>query len=1016
MESEESKRRLGMEAVDVSFCAVSESINQMVVSSNQDDVHDSKLESKVEQDVQDYAGGESMIQKASSSDVESEKQHFSPDTNVKNPVGSQNHEESLCLSSSSRVSPKQDDPSTCKVSEKGRSYPEKAYESGQNLPEKVPEDGNEGHRESPCLRTSGDSSDQDDIGTSKVLGNMQTICEEAHESGKSISQTEPGSAFNISETIKNVPKVSESAQNNSDKVLNVPEVSKILHNIPEVSVITLGGDSKRGECFHKEQTKSTLVEIQEKNLKTSNTEQSGKDNPSTLELLPNPEQVCYEIDTSDCRASDCGSKNYPKEQNESASVEKHTNSFTTGTKKCVINVYITWTDNERGENHSLKWSHEDCSVCCGKYDDWKQHVEENHSISMDATGGEEGDVGSERYRSWKKIKTEIPDLNSLVNVSVPCLVNLKSIAQKAQSISNEREIVDENGAEVSLEMNKPAKRPYRRKENTDIPKLRIKLSTNLERSKSHKRRKQSHPSKLKLAGETSPMTKPNYLSETESAGATSVKKGSTTSKVDVSDDLKQEVDDPDFVPPVNTYSSHRLRRKKPMTYTNVKPSHCCSIEGCGMIFKSLAKCNKHEKEDHQGLKYKCRFENCQDKFETKNGRALHERMHKDIFACNQCELVFSNLKDKCLHMRVHASFACGFEDCQKVYTSKKEMLRHRKTHTGERTVKCQHCPKAFFSKKQLNYHKATHRAKILPCDFCDKLFKTKDQLKKHERQHTGMNVLVCQYCGKNLKSRPSLERHERLHTGERPYHCKHCDKRFVCLAMLQNHEQEHTGYQFVCAQCGGKFKTRLYLQEHERIHTGEKPEKCEHCSECFRTKSDLWKHKKLRHSKTKEYKCSICSKAFALRTALNQHQTVHTGERNYECKYCHKKYSSSNVRSCHIKQVHLGIKRTGHQGKAKRLKEEAKQLAEHQNQVEDSGGNVQPKLEGKPLSDQSGDLSKLIGGTKSTFVHSETIPLNLAQDRKHATSGQGSHPPTRDPSRSDFDTMVESIIQFSKEH
>ena len=741
-----------MEAVDVSFCAVSESTNEMVVSSNQDDVHDSKLESKVEQDLQDYAGGESVIQKASSSDVESEKQHFSPDTNVKNPVGSQNHEESLCLSSSSRVSPKQDDPSTCKVSDKSWSHPEETYESGQNLPEKVPEDGNEGHLEPCCFRTSGDSSDQDDTSTSKVLGNMQTICEETHESGKSIPQAELGSAFNISETIKNVPKVSESAQNYSDKVMNVPEVSKKLHSIPEVSVITLAGDSKRGECFHKEQTKSTSVESQEKNLKTSNTKQSDKDNPSTLEL------------------------------------------------------------------------------------------------------------------------------------------------------------------------------------------------------------QQSHACKVELAGETSvKKRKLSHLSKTEPAGATCLKRSNST-KVDVSDNLKEELDDPDFVLPVNTFSSKRLRRKKPVTYTNVKSSYACSIEGCGMIFTSLTKCNKHEKEDHQGLKYECRVKNCQDKFTTKNGRTLHERLHKDIFECNHCELAFSSLQDRCFHMKVHASFVCGFKGCQKIYTTERQLLRHRKTHTGERTIKCQHCPKAFFTKKQLNDHKATHRAKIHPCDFCGKLFKTNDHLKTHERQHTGKNMLVCQYCGKNLKSRPSLERHERLHTGERPFQCKHCDKRFVCIAMLQNHEQEHTGYQFVCAQCGDKFKTKNKLQEHERIHTGEKPEKCEHCSECFRTKGDLWRHRKVKHSKTKEYVCSLCCKAFALRTALNKHQTVHTGERNYECKYCHKKYSSSNVRSDHIKHVHLGVKRTGHQGKVRRLKEEAKNLAEHQYQVEDSGDNVQLKLEAKSSSDQSEDL------------------------------------------------------------
>ena len=949
MENEESKRRLGMEAVNVSFSVINECV--LGVLPNQDDVHDNKLETKVEQDLQDDAGGESMIQKASSSDVENKK-HFSPDTNAKSPDGSQSYEQPLCLTSNS-----------------------------------------ERHKVSHCLRTKQDSSDQNGTNTCKAQGNVQTI----------------------SVNVASVRKVSENTQNKSDEVLNVPEVSEISQNIPEVAVITLGGDSKTGG-FHEAQAKSASLESQEKSLKMLSTEQSDKDNQSTLEIHPNPAHICDEINTSDCRAGDCVLRNCPEEQSESASVEKPKSSFTnTNTNKRVINVYITWTDNESRENSSQKWTHEDCSICRLKFYNWKQHVKENHSISMDSTGGEEGEVGSVTSRNWKEMNTEIPDVKSLVNVSVPCLVNLESITQKAQSISNERGIVDENGADLSLEMKRPAKRPYQKTENTDISKLGIKLSANLERSKSHKRRKQSHARKVEPAGETSlKKRKLSHLSETEPAGATSLKRSHST-KVDVSDNF-EELDDPDFVLPVNTFSSQRLRRKKPMTYTNVKPSHACSIEGCGMMFPSLVKCNKHEKEDHQGLKYECRVKNCQDKFATKNGRAQHERIHKDVFECNHCELTFSSLRDRGFHMRVHASFACGFKDCQKIYTTERELLRHRKTHTGDRTIKCQRCPKAFFTQRQLTCHQRTHTAKIHPCDICGKLFKQKEQLKVHKRQHTEKVVLVCQYCGKNLRGRPSLEHHERLHTGERPFQCKYCDMRFVCISTLQTHEQDHTGYQFVCAQCGDKFKTKQNLQEHERIHTGEKPEKCEHCSELFRTRSDLWIHKKLRHSKTKDYKCNVCSKAFALRIYLNRHQTVHTGERNYECKYCHKKYSSSSIRSDHIKYVHLGIKRTGHQGKARRLKEEDRKLAKHENQVEDSGGNVQPKLETKSSSDQIGSLTRPIGGTKSTGVHSEMIPLNLAQNRRHCSSGEGSHPPARDPSRSDFDTMVESIIQFSKEH
>ena len=423
----------------------------------------------------------------------------------------------------------------------------------------------------------------------------------------------------------------------------------------------------------------------------------------------------------------------------------------------------------------------------------------------------------------------------------------------------------------------------------------------------------------------------------------------------------------------------------------------------------------------------------EENLKTKNGRKVHEKAHQQIFECGQCDLVFTSRKDRAVHRKTHTSFKCRFQDCEKTFATNSGMRRHRKLHTAEQSFLCSVCAKTFKSKRLLDSHMNVHGEKNYPCDKCRKVFRYERTLEMHKRLHTGEGLLVCQYCGKKLNSKSSLERHERVHTGEKPYKCEFCDKRFVCMSSLQTHKQEHTGSQFVCAQCGREFRSKNNLLEHERIHTGEKPIKCDICGEQFRKGSFLWGHKKRKHSTTKDYKCQICDKAFFTPDSLLSHRVVHTGERNYECEYCHKKFATSSSRSAHIKQVHLGLKRTGNISRARRLKKEAR-LAEtigrqHKRIVGDSGESrgqskikteVSSRQKDGHLDDQSKSLhvipiqEAIIGG-RSAGLLPGMIPAGMIPDRR-CTVPQVHHLQSGEPSQSDFYSMVDSIVQFSKEH
>ena len=108
---------------------------------------------------------------------------------------------------------------------------------------------------------------------------------------------------------------------------------------------------------------------------------------------------------------------------------------------------------------------------------------------------------------------------------------------------------------------------------------------------------------------------------------------------------------------------------------------------------------------------------------------------------------------------------------------------------------------------------------------------------------------------------------------------------------------------FNCRYCGKICSARTALANHERIHTGERPYKCKICNKSFNQSGNLHKHERI-HTGQRPYECAFCKKSFIQSADLNRHVRRHTGEQPYECQKCLSTFSDfgklQNHERCHF--------------------------------------------------------------------------------------------------------------------
>ncbi|XP_062705611.1 zinc finger protein 678-like [Aedes albopictus] len=214
--------------------------------------------------------------------------------------------------------------------------------------------------------------------------------------------------------------------------------------------------------------------------------------------------------------------------------------------------------------------------------------------------------------------------------------------------------------------------------------------------------------------------------------------------------------------------------------------------------------------------------------------------------------------------------------------------------------------------------KATANAEMLAqfpqttCYICDTAHSSLEERDEHLNVHIGMVPHRCETCSTEeepvlSKSVITLNRHRLMH--RLPYKCPKCFRRFISSGSQYTHiwSMHMTGSEgLTCDYCGKTFNQKRSYQAHVRRHRYKANGKyrCDVCGDTCGSSLLLTRHKR-KHTGERNFSCPYCSKRFSRACNLLTHKRIHTNERCHLCDDCGRAFRDSVTLRKHQERFHM---------------------------------------------------------------------------------------------------------------
>ena len=163
----------------------------------------------------------------------------------------------------------------------------------------------------------------------------------------------------------------------------------------------------------------------------------------------------------------------------------------------------------------------------------------------------------------------------------------------------------------------------------------------------------------------------------------------------------------------------------------------------------------------------------------------------------------------------------------------------------------------------------------------------------------------CGECGKLFKRMSNMNMHIKLmHRGIKPKICQICSETFKTREQLSRHKLTHPELEvaFTCKYCSKPFGDVGLMNKHISKTHETKRFQCDQCQKTFTTASSVIKHKSGVHSSEKGHSCEYCGKLFTQKSSMVYHMKVHNGVKtneSFKCDVCDMDFLRAKLLNIH---------------------------------------------------------------------------------------------------------------------